>query len=274
MTKTTVPGLRTATERGHLVLALPPRTGWHNYTAIREALYEALTVPSARGHAGLVVDFGETVLMDASGLVLLARAQARARLLGRTLRLVVPPSDGRLRDALDATGLGGLVQVHPDIEAAVATPPRVVRPRDAAAPDPAQVLDAIRALHPEDVRLSRCLPDAELTITTAYPPGDDHVLVHVGGVLDQITVSRLGEALTTMIEKDAVHLRVLTHDLIRVRCDPLPVLLGIRWRACAEGGCLSLANLPPRLRQIIDREGLGPAFQCGRLTAPDLTTVS
>jgi anti-anti-sigma regulatory factor len=106
-------------------------------------------------------------------------------------------------------------------------------------------------------------------------PDDDHLLVQVAGVLDEVTTSQLGEALTSMIERNTLHLRVKMHDRIRVRCDPFPVLLGIRWRASAEGGCLSLAGVPPRLRQIIDREGLRSAFQsCRRLAVPAPSTAT
>ena len=42
------------------------------------------------------------------------------------------------------------------------------------------------------------------------------------------------------------------------------MLLGIRWRVAAEGGCLSLPGLPARLREIIDREGLGSVFTACR----------
>ena len=279
MKKTAVPGLRTGNARGFTVLALPPETGWHNYSAIREALCEALTTPSVRGRAGLVVDFGDTTLRDAAGLVLLARTQTRAHLLGRELRVVAPPTALRTRHALDVTGLAGLVEVHPDVAAATSAPPQKgTRPR-AETPGPLgspRVLDAIRALYPDDTRLSTYLPDGGLTLATATDADGDHVLVEVGGVLDEITVSRLGETLTTMIERDTLHLRVRMHDRIRILCDPFPVLLGIRWRACAQGGCLALLNLPPRLREIVDREGLKSAFEsCGLLpAAPPLPQVS
>ncbi|MFC5748965.1 STAS domain-containing protein [Actinomadura rugatobispora] len=270
------------------MLALPPETGWHNYSAIREAVSEALTTPSVRGRAGLVVDFGDTVLLDAAGLVLLARTQTRANLLGRELRVVAPPTALRTRHALEVTGLAGIVEVHPDLMSATSAPPQKAprrRPATGAAAHvhgsagtgiggAGRVLDAIRALYPDDTRLTTYLPDADLTLTAAESD-DAHVLVEVGGVLDDVTVSRLGETLTAMIEKNVHHLRVRMHDRIRVRCDPFPVLLGIRWRACAEGGCLSLVNPPPRLRQIVDREGLRSAFQsCGLLAATAAPALS
>ncbi|MEW2357937.1 STAS domain-containing protein [Spirillospora sp. NPDC029432] len=268
MKKTTVQGLRTRTERGFVVLTLPPETGWHNYSAIREALCEALTAESARNPSGLVVDLTDTILLDAAGLVLLARTQTRANLLGRTLRIVVPATALRTRQALHVTGLARLVPMYPHLESATVPPPARPHRRRAAA-DGTHVLDAIRALYPDDNRLSLYLPDTELTIETAPAPDDGHLMVSVGGVLDEVTTSQLGEALTSMIERNAHHLMVRMHDRIRVRCDPFPVLLGIRWRASAEGGCLSLAGVPPRLRQIIDREGLRSAFQsCRRLAVP------
>lgn len=259
MKKTTLPGLRTGNAEGFDVLEAPAQIGWHNYSAIRETLCEALTAAAARGRAGLVVDLNDTVLLDAAGLVLLARTYTRAHLLGRVLRAVVPPRAANLRRALDATGLTRLVPLYPDLRAATGARPPRRRPGPA---DATRVMDAIRALHPQDTRLSLYRPDADLTITTAPVPDDEHVLVHVAGVLDEVTVSRLGETLTSMIEEKGVHhLRVGMHDRIRVRCDPFPVLLGIRWRAHAAGGCLTLVNLPARLRQIIDREGLESAFQ-------------
>jgi anti-anti-sigma factor len=193
------------------------------------------------------------------------------------MRAVVPPRAPRLRRALDLTGLAGLVPLYPDLSAATSAPPPRVHRRRHDTPDGTRVIDAIRALYPGDTRLSLYRPDAELTITTAPVPDDEHVLVRVSGVLDETTVSRLGETLTTMIEEKRVHhLLVRMHDRIRVRCDPFPVLLGIRWRAHAEGGCLSLVNVPQRLRQIIEREGLWSAFEsCGLLTtSPDPAPVT
>lgn len=265
MKRTSVQGLRIGTERGFAVLALPPETGWHNYPAIREALCEVLAAEPGRGGAGLVIDCTGTVLADAAGPVLLARTHTRADLLGRTLRVVVPPDALRTRHILHATGLAGLLPLYPDLEAATVPPPARAPRRGSA--DAAHVLDAIRAMYPDDDRLSVYLPDAELTIGTEPVPDDGHVLVRVGGVLDEATTSRLGDALTAMIEDDTLHLRLTMHDRIRVRCDPFPVLLGIRWRATAAGGCLSLAGVPPRLRQIIDREGLRSAFRPCRRTA-------
>jgi anti-anti-sigma regulatory factor len=276
MKKTSLPGLRTGSARGFAVLRLPAEIGWDTYPALREAVCAALTSAPASGRAGLVVDFGDSALPDASGLVLLARTHTRAHLLGRVLRAVVPPGATHVRDVLDVTGLSRLVPLYPDLESATCAPPPRVRRRPPFPADGPRVMDAIRALYPRDSRLSPHRPDADLTITTVPVPDDEHVLVRLAGVLDEVTVSRLGETLTAMIEeKHTHHLRVRMHDRIRVRCDPFPVLLGIRWRAHAEGGCLTLANLPARLRQIIDREGLRSAFQPCRLmtAAPALSPV-
>ena len=101
---------------------------------------------------------------------------------------------------------------------------------------------------------------SELTITTTAAGDGDHTVVHLSGTLDEVTMPRLGETLTTMVEKDQRHLMVRMHERLGIRCDPLPILLGIRWRVAAEGGCLSLPAIPARLREIIDREGLGSVF--------------
>ncbi|MCP9948541.1 STAS domain-containing protein [Actinomadura madurae] len=123
------------------------------------------------------------------------------------------------------------------------------------------MLDAIRALHPGDAGLTPTPPaPSELTITTTAAGDGDHTVVHLSGMLDEATVPRLGETLTTLVEGNLRHLMVRMHDRLGVRCDPLPILLGIRWRVAAEGGCLALPALPARLREIIDREGLGSVF--------------
>jgi hypothetical protein len=97
-------------------------------------------------------------------------------------------------------------------------------------------------------------------ITTTGAGDGDHTVVHLSGVLDEVTVPRLGETLTTLVEGNLRHLMVRMHERLGIRCDPLPILLGIRWRVAAEGGCLALPALPVRLREIIDREGLGSVF--------------
>ncbi|MBT2212791.1 STAS domain-containing protein [Actinomadura sp. NEAU-AAG7] len=267
MRDTSVPGLEIGTRRGFTVLRLPAQVSWQNYAGIREGVCRALapaarTAGTGRRRAGVVVDFGESVLLDASGLVLLARTETRAQLLGCPLRAVVPAVDGPVRRALRLTGLDRIVPVYPDVAAATAAPPPDGSP---AAVDTAHVLDAIRAMHPGDGDLPPApAPASELTITTTGAGDGDHTVVHLSGVLDQITVRRLGAALTTLVEGDLRHLMVRMHDRLGLRCDPLPVLLGIRWRVAAEGGCLSLPALPARLREIIDREGLGSAFTACR----------
>ncbi|RSN50731.1 STAS domain-containing protein [Actinomadura sp. WAC 06369] len=271
MKDTIVPGLRTETRRGFTVLSLPAQISWQNYAGIREGVSRALSLaarPAAAGSrtaergAGVVVDFGDAVLLDAAGLVLLARAETRARLLGCQLRAVVPDASAPVRRALDATGLGRLVPVFPDVASATAAPPPGRRTGPA---DTADVLDAIRALHPADAALTPA-PSApsELTITTAAAPDGDHTVVHLSGVLDQLTVPRLGETLTSLVEGDLRHLIVRMSARLGLRCDPLPILLGIRWRVAAEGGCLALLEQPAKLREIIDREGLGSVFTACR----------
>ncbi|GAA4228419.1 hypothetical protein GCM10022254_18510 [Actinomadura meridiana] len=253
MKDTTVPGLSVETRRGFTVLGMPAQISWRNYAGIREGLSKALSLTTT----GVVVDFGDAVLLDAAGLVLLARAETRAQLLGRALRAVVPGPSDHVRRALHVTGLAKLVPVFPDVASATATPARV-RGADV---DATHVLDAIRALHPGDAGLAPDPPaPAELMITTTAAGDGDHTVVHLSGVLDEATVPRLGETLTRLVEGNLRHLLVRMHERLGVRCDPLPILLGIRWRVAAEGGCLALPALPDRLREIIDREGLGSVF--------------
>ncbi|MFD0690808.1 STAS domain-containing protein [Actinomadura fibrosa] len=260
MRDTTVPGLEIATRRGFIVLSLPAQISWQNYAGIREGVCRALSLAAAPGRrrTGVVVDFGDSILLDAAGLVLLARTETRAQLLGCPLRAVVPALAGPVRRALHLTGLAQVVPVFPDVDAATAAPP----PEDrAAGVDTTHVLDAIRAMHPGDAGLSLAPASAsELRITTTAAGDGDHTVVDLSGVLDQTTVRRLGETLTTLVEDNLRHLMVRMNDRLGLRCDPLPILLGIRWRVAAEGGCLSLLELPARLREIIDREGLGSVF--------------
>lgn len=263
MKDTTVPDLRAGTRRGFTVLRLPAQISWRNYAGIREGVSKALSLaaaapPPGGRRGGVVLDFGDAVLLDAAGLVLLARAETRARLLGCPLRAVVPEPSAHVRRALHLTGLGRLVPVFPDVAAATAAP---VPGGGAQDVDASHVLDAIRALHPGDAGLAPDPPaPSELMITTTAAGDGDHTVVHLSGILDEVTVPRLGETLTTLVERDLRHLMVRMHDRLGVRCDPLPILLGIRWRVAAEGGCLSLPAVPARLREVIDREGLGSAF--------------
>ncbi|TDD61437.1 STAS domain-containing protein [Actinomadura rubrisoli] len=263
MRDTTVPGLDIGTRRGFIVLSLPAQISWQNYAGIREGVCRALSLASGtaepgRRRKGVVVDFGDSILLDASGLVLLARTETRAQLLGCPLRAVVPAMAAPVRRALHLTGLSRLVPVFPDVASATDAP---VPRRSAAAVDTTHVLDAIRAMHPGDTGLSPApAPAADLMITTTEAGDGAHTVVHLSGVLDQSTVQRLGETLTSLVEGNLQHLMVRMSDKLGLRCDPLPVLLGIRWRVAAEGGCLSLLELPARLREIIDREGLGSVF--------------
>jgi anti-anti-sigma regulatory factor len=281
MKDTTVPGLDIETRRGFIVLSLPAQISWQNYAGVREGVSRALSMAAGSGtgsvaagsgtgsvaaggrahgrrRTGVVVDFGDTVLLDAAGLVLLARAETRAQLLGCPLRAVVPALSAHVRRALHLTGLARLVPVFPDVASATGAP---VPPAPAGRADTAHVLDAIRALHPGDAGLAPTPPaPSELMITTTEAGDGDHTVVHLSGVLDEVTVPRLGETLTTLVEGNLRHLMVRMHERLGIRCDPLPILLGIRWRVAAEGGCLALPALPARLREIIDREGLGSVF--------------
>ncbi|TDC45067.1 anti-sigma factor antagonist [Actinomadura sp. KC345] len=263
MKDTTVRGLSMETRQGFIVLRLPAQISWQNYAGIREGVSKALTLASAgtapaAGRGGVVVDFGDAVLLDAAGLVLLARAETRAQLLGCPLRAVVPALSAHVRRALRLTGLSRLVPVFADVASATTAP---VLGDEAGNVDTTYVLDAIRALHPGDAGLTPTPPaPSELMITTTAAGDGDHTVVHLSGVLDDVTVPRLGDTLTRLVEGNLRHLMVRMHDRLGVRSDPLPILLGIRWRVAAEGGCLALPALPAKLRRIIDREGLGSVF--------------
>src|SRR5690606_10111724 len=137
---TAVPGLGTGTRRGFTVLRMPAQISWQNYAGIREEVSRALS-PATGGRGGVILAFGDAVLLDAAGLVLLARAETRARLLGRTLRAVVPEESAHVRRALRLTGLSRLVPVFTDAASAAAEP---VPPRAARDVDTAYALDAIR----------------------------------------------------------------------------------------------------------------------------------
>ncbi|TDE16117.1 STAS domain-containing protein [Actinomadura sp. 6K520] len=257
MKDTAVPGLAVETRRGFVVLSMPAQISWQNYAGIREEVSKALSLASGAG-GGVVVDFGDAVLLDAAGLVLLARAETRAQLLGCPLRAVVPEPSAHVRRALQLTGLSRLVPVHADVASATAAPVPAGGARDV---DTTHVLDAIRALHPGDAGLTPTPPaPSELMITTTAAGDGDHTVVHLSGVLDAVTVPRLGDTLTELVEGNLRHLMVRMHDRLGVRSDPLPILLGIRWRVAAEGGCLSLPAVPAKLRRVIDREGLASAF--------------
>ncbi|GAA0601628.1 STAS domain-containing protein [Actinomadura livida] len=257
MKDTAVPGLGVETRRGFIVLRMPAQISWQNYAGIREEVSKALSL-AAGARGGVVVDFGDAVLLDAAGLVLLARAQTRAQLLGCPLRAAVPEPSAHVRRALQLTGLSRLVPVHADVASATAAPVPARAARDV---ETTHVLDAIRALHPGDAGLTPTPPaPSELMITTTAAGDGDHTVVHLAGVLDEVTVPRLGDTLTELVEGNLRHLMVRMHDRLGVRSDPLPILLGIRWRVAAEGGCLSLPALPAKLRRVIDREGLGSVF--------------
>ncbi|TDC77061.1 STAS domain-containing protein, partial [Actinomadura sp. 7K507] len=156
MKDTTVRGLSMETRRGFIVLRLPAQISWQNYAGIREGVSKALSLASAgtapgTGRGGVVVDFGDAVLLDAAGLVLLARAETRAQLLGCPLRAVVPALSAHVRRALQLTGLSRLVPVFADVASATAAP---VPGGEAGNVDTTYVLDAIRALHPGDAGLT------------------------------------------------------------------------------------------------------------------------
>ncbi|QKW24045.1 STAS domain-containing protein [Kitasatospora sp. NA04385] len=95
---------------------------------LREVLERAVADPPAR----LVLDCGGLAFCDSTGLNLLLRAQAAANRAGLPLMLAAPgPVVARM---LEITGANEVLDVHPDVEQALAAP--VPDARADVVPDP------------------------------------------------------------------------------------------------------------------------------------------
>ncbi|WP_433337411.1 STAS domain-containing protein [Spirillospora sp. CA-294931] len=263
MRRPRTPTLQIGAQRDFIVLAPRSELTWNNYAQLRQSLCEGLVTADRRCRTGVVVDLSGATLPDTSGLWLLARTSTRAGLLGLLLRVVVPARDTGLRETLRAIGLDGLVQVYARLGDALEPPVSPVARVRATAPvrDAADVLDAIRDLRGNGAGPPLDPPPSDLRIAMATRPDDQHTQLTVRGVLDHVTLGHLGARLTSLVDRNLHHLVVRLHRELKVQVNPLPVLLGIRWRVAAQGGCLSLPLLPDRLRLTVDREGLASAFR-------------
>lgn len=255
----------------YAVVALPQITGWHGYAATRAALARALASAADTRSAGVIVDLTNTILVDTSGLVLLACLHARAACSGTAIRLVVPTMCLPVRHVLRTTGLAGLMQVFPCLEGAMSAPPEARRPDPPSATQ--RVLDRIHALRtsgpepPGREDLHRDRPRLAITLKAEL----DHMRVTLSGALDPMTIKRVGEMLTSLADMNMHHLVLVLPEEQPVRGDFLPMLLGIRWRVAAQGGCLTVPVMPVRLRHFLHREGLEHIFgPCGLVHASSL----
>jgi anti-sigma B factor antagonist len=88
-----------------------------NADAAREALLAALNQPAL----ALIVDMTGTTFCDSAGITALARAARRAAATGATMRLAVtaPP----VLRVLSLVGIDRLIDVHPSVDAALASLP-------------------------------------------------------------------------------------------------------------------------------------------------------
>ncbi len=117
----------------------------------------------------------DAVLLDAAGLVLLARAETRSA-ASAARYAAVPALPAHVRRALHLTGLA-LVPVFPDGGGdGHACPGRGRRRRRHHARS-----DAIRALHPGTPLTSTPPARSELMITTTEVYDGDHTVVHPSG---------------------------------------------------------------------------------------------
>jgi anti-sigma B factor antagonist len=88
---------------------------------LREALLGALNA----GALGLVVDMTTTTFCDSAGISAITRAMRRAAANEATMRLAVT-APAVLR-VLDLVGIDRLIDIYPDVEAALASLPEHVR---------------------------------------------------------------------------------------------------------------------------------------------------
>ena len=88
---------------------------------LREALLDVLNA----GALGLVVDMTQTTFCDSAGISAITRAVRRAAANDATVRLAVA-SPAVLR-VLELVGIDRLIEVYPDVSAAVASLPEHAR---------------------------------------------------------------------------------------------------------------------------------------------------
>jgi anti-sigma B factor antagonist len=92
-----------------------------NADGLREALLSALNASAL----GLVVDMTGTTFLDSAGVTALARASRRAAASDATMRLAVTAQP--VLRILSLVGLDRLVEVHPSVDAALASLPDQTR---------------------------------------------------------------------------------------------------------------------------------------------------
>lgn len=85
-------------------------------------LEEALaTAEAGSGAAGLVVDLTATSFCDSTGMTAVLRAHKRAEKERRALVVVCPERNREVTRVLRLLGFDGILEVHDDLEAAVAS---------------------------------------------------------------------------------------------------------------------------------------------------------
>lgn len=276
---------------------MPAEAGWNNFAEIREAMCDALHLCAKGHHTGIVIDFTGTVLTDSSALVSLARTCTRAELMRCPMRIVIPAMSVQLRHVLHSIGLGSVLPMFGNVHAAVSAAGPSPMKTDAG--EIQRVLDALRLLRltagepssagtqPESApggtskKATGEVPDErpgkqDLRVEVAehYGDGDGPLHLRLIGALNRASIRHVGDALTSLVDRSLHHLRVDTSATCGI-CDIMPVLLGVRWRVAANGGCLHLPSPPDWLSRMVRREGLRTAFapctSCASLRRTNVT---
>lgn len=258
-----VTGVDVRIHGGFVVLTPPREVTWQNYPDVRDALCRALAGAERDHRTGVVVDFSRTVLLDASGLVLLARARTRAQLLGRQFRIVAPCGAVGIRQSLGNIGLTAMIAVYPSLAEATADPLEMDERVSIA--HLSRILDTIRSTQRSRTLTPLDPPSAGLVIKVE-DDSPSQAKVILDGVIDQGSSGRLGGALSSLVDSGRRHLVIDLSAKPVIRCDALSILNGIRWRVSAEGGCLTIASPPAVLRLMIRREGFDRVFRACGLT--------
>lgn len=88
---------------------------------VAEGFRDALLTVLNAGALGLVVDLTGTTFIDSAGVSALVRASRRAAASEATVRLAVTASP--VRRVLSLVGIDQLIEVHPSVDAAIASLP-------------------------------------------------------------------------------------------------------------------------------------------------------
>jgi anti-sigma B factor antagonist len=97
------------------VVRLPREIDLTNADGAREALLAALNQPAV----ALIVDMTGTTFCDSAGITALVRASRRAAATGATIRLAVTAAP--VLRVLTLVGIDRLIDIHPDVDAALAS---------------------------------------------------------------------------------------------------------------------------------------------------------